>query len=45
MGLVFAFAMILAGTLLLTVAVTGNTFSQAIRGQADTSRLHATPGA
>lgn len=43
--LVFSFALILGGTLLITVALTGGTFSQAIRGKADTSGLHAQPGA
>lgn len=43
--LVLAAALILAGVLLLIVAVTGSTFGETIRGQANTTQLHNTPGA
>jgi len=42
---VFAFALLLAGIVLITVAVTGSTFRQTVRGKANTARLHQTPGA
>lgn len=45
MGSVFAFAVLLAGVLLITVAVTNSTFGAAVRGQANTSQLKTQPGA
>ena len=45
MELVFAFALLLGAILLITVAVTGSTFGQSIRGKADTSKLKTQPGA
>lgn len=45
MELAFAFVLILAAVLLLTVAVTGSSFGAAVRGKADTSNLKTAPGA
>lgn len=45
MEAVLAFAALLGGALLITVAVTGSTFRQTIAGQADTSKLKTLPGA
>ena len=45
MELVFAIGLLIAAALLLTVALTGSTFRQAIAGQANTTKLHTQPGA
>ena len=45
MELVFAFTLLLGAILLITVAVTGSTFSQTIRGKANTTQLKTQPGA
>lgn len=45
MELVFAAGLLLAAVLLITVALTGATFRQAIAGKANTTTLHQQPGA
>lgn len=45
MELVFAFLLLIAAVLLITVAVTGSTFRQTIAGHANTSSLKTQPGA
>lgn len=45
MRTVFGLATLLGGVLLITVALTGATFTQAIHGQANTTKLKHTAGA